>query len=158
MQLFPELGQTARPVGPVQVHLVDKEQGGDLIALQQLPQGLSMALYAVGPADNQNGAVQHLERALHLAGKIHVARGVQQRHLHRGQGKDRLLGEDGDAPLPLQGVGIQEGVLMVHPAQLTQGAAEVEHPLRQGGLTRVHMGQYANHKFLHIRHPLRSPV
>ena len=129
-----------------------------MVALQQLPQGLGMALYPVGSADDQNGTVQHLEGALHLAGKIHMARGVQQGHLHGGQGEDRLLGEDGNAPLPLQGVGIQKSVLMVYPAQFAYRSTDVEHPLREGGLARVHVGQYANHKFLHICHPLRSPV
>ena len=129
VQPLPELGQAARPVGPVQVHLVDKEQGGDMVALQQLPQGLGMALYAVGSADDQNGTVQHLEGALHLAGKIHMARGVQQGHLHGGQGEDRLLGEDGNAPLPLQGIGVQKSVLMVYPAQFAYRSTDVEHPL-----------------------------
>ena len=46
-----------------------------------------------------------------------MARGVQQRGLLLPQGEHRLLGVDGDAPLPLQLVRVQEGVPVVHPAQ-----------------------------------------
>ena len=77
-----------------------------------------MALDAVGAADDQDGVIQHLERPLHFRGEVHVARGVQQCHRPFPQGEHRLLGEDGDAPLPLQVVGVQEGVLVVHPSQL----------------------------------------
>ena len=35
------------------LHLVDKQEGGDGVALQQLPQGSGVALDAVGAADNQ---------------------------------------------------------------------------------------------------------
>ena len=103
-----------------------------------------MALYAVGAADDQHGVVQHLQGPLGLGGKVHVARGVQQGQLGLGQGEHRLLGEDGDAPGPLQGVCVQKGVLVVHPAQLPQGPGLVEHGLAQGGLSRVHVGQDAD--------------
>ena len=69
-----------------------------------------------------------------------MARGVQQGHIHGGQGELRLLGEDGNAPLPLHGVCIQKGVPVVHPAQLPQGAAAVQQSLGQGSFPGVDMG------------------
>ena len=150
-QPSPQLGQQPSPVRSGQVHLVDKQEGGDAIALQQPPQGEGVPLHPVGAADHQDGAVQHLEGALHLSGEIHVSRRVQQGDLHPLQGEHRLLGEDGDAPLPLQRLGVQKGVLVVHPSQLLQPPAVVEQGLRQGGLSCVHMGQYTYGQFFHIR-------
>ena len=106
METAAQLLQNRPLVRPAQVHLVDKEEGGHAVALQQPPEGGGVALDAVGAADDQNGAVQHLEGPLHLRGEVHVAWGIQEGHLHLLPGKFRLLGENGDAPLPLQGVGI----------------------------------------------------
>ena len=68
-----------------------------------------VALDAVGGADDQDGVVQHLQGAFHLGGEIHVTGGVQQGDDLGGQGEDGLFGEDSDAPLPLQGEGVQKG-------------------------------------------------
>ena len=90
-----------------------------------------MGLDPVGAADHQHGAVQYLQRPLHFGGEIHVARGVQQGDLPVRPGsavrqrKHRLFGKNGDAPLPLQVLRIQEGVPVVHPAQGTDGARPI---------------------------------
>ena len=65
----------------------------------------------------------------------------------------RLLGEDGDAPLPLHGVRVQKGIPVVHPSQAPQGAALIEQRLGQRGLPRVHMGQYSDDQLLHVHTP-----
>ena len=145
-----QFGEQGVPVRPGQIHLVDKEKGGHPVPLQQLPQGVGVALHPVGAADDQNGAVQHLEGALHLGGEVGVAGGVQQGELRPLQGENGLLGEDGDPPLPLHGVGVQKGVLVIHPPQLFQPPAGVEQPLGQGGLARVHVGQDADYQFVHV--------
>ena len=108
-----------------------------------------MGLDAVGAADDQHGAVQHPEGPLRLGGEVHMAGGVQQRHFRVSYGQQRLLGEDGDAPLPLDGIRIQKGVPVVHPAQLPQCPAAVEQRLGQGCFSGVHMGQDAQDQFLH---------
>ena len=69
-----------------------------------------------------------------------MARGIQQGDLRVLEREHRLLGEDGDAPLPLHGIRVQKGVLVVHPAQLPQGPAPVQQRLGQRGLPRVHVG------------------
>ena len=73
-----------------------------------------------------------------------MARGVQQGDGEVPQGQDGLLGEDGDTPLPLLGIGIQKGVLVVYPAQGAQLPAAEEKPLGEGGFSRVHVGQYTD--------------
>ena len=120
------MGQQRRPVRARQVHLVDEQERRHLIPFQQVPQRPGVALYAVSAGDHQHGAVQHLQRPLHFGGKIHMAGGVQQRHPGISQFQHRLLGENGDAPLPLHGVGIQKSVLMVHPAQAADGPGAVQ--------------------------------
>lgn len=82
-----------------------------------------------------------------------MARGVQQGDLYTGQRQHRLLGKNGDAPLPLQRLRVQKGVLVVHPAQAPQGAALIQQRLRQGGLPRVHVGQYSNDQLSHVSTP-----
>ena len=83
-----------------------------------------------------------------------MARGVQQGELGLRQGEHRLLGKNGDAPGPLQGVRVQKGVPVVHPPHLPQRPRLVEHGLAEGGLPRVHMGQYPNDQPFHPRRPL----
>ena len=150
-QLRPQLLQHSAAVGAGQIHLVDKQEGGNAVLFQQPPKGAGVPLHAVRPADDQDRVIQHLERALHLTGKIHVPRRVHKGDLCPGQGEPGLLGKDRDAPLPLQRPGVQKGVPVVHPAQLFQLSAAVEQPLGEGGLSRVHVGQNTHRQFLHSR-------
>ena len=116
-----------------------------MIALHQPPQGAGVALDPVGAADDQHGAFQHLKGALHLGGEVRVAWGVHQDQFFLlPQGQQGLLGEDGDAPLPLQLVGVQIGVPVVHPAKAAQLAPGIEQGLVQSGLARVHVGHHAH--------------
>ena len=89
-----------------------------------------MALHAVGAGDHQNGAVQHLKRPLHLGGKVHVSRRVQQGNPGIPQLQHRLLGEYGNPPLALHGVRIQKRVLMIHPSQTADRPGTVQQGLR----------------------------
>ena len=136
-----------------QVHLGDEDEGGDLVPAEETPEGFGVGLDPVSAADDQDGVVQDLEGALHLGGEVHVARGVQEGHRQVGGLKDSLLGEDGDAPGPLQGVSVQIGIPVVHPAQLLDGPGGVEQGFGQGGLARVHVGQDADDKSFHIVSP-----
>ena len=102
-----------------------------------------MPLHAVRAADDQNDVVQHLERALHLRRKIHMARRIQKGNIHLFCMQDRLLGKDGDAPLPLQLIRVQIGISVIHPAQSADITALVEERLRERCLSRVHMSHQA---------------
>ena len=50
------------------------------------------------------------------------------------QCKYRLLGKNGDPSGPLHGICVQKRIPLVHPPQLADAPAKVEHPLRKGGL------------------------
>ena len=144
-----QAGEKGFPPGVGQVHLGDEEEGGDVVAPQQPPQGLRVGLDPVGGGDHQDGVVQHLEGALHLRGEVHVAGGVQEGHRHFLGAEQGLLGEDGDAPGPLQVVGVQVGVPVVHPAQGGDGPGGVQQGLGEGGFAGVHMGQDADDQLFH---------
>ncbi len=110
--------QVMKQLGPAvagEVHLGHEQHRGHGVVLQQPPQRAGVGLYAVDAADDQDGVVQHLEHPLRFTGEVHVAGGVQQRHVPRPQRQVGLAGEDGDAPLPLQLVGVHGGVAAVHP-------------------------------------------
>ena len=132
------------------VHLVDKEKDGHPRLLQQLPQGLGVALDPVSGTDHQDGAVQHLQGPLRLGGEVHVSRGVHQGQLQVPPAQDGLFGIDGDAPLPLQLLGVQKGVPVVHPAQAADVARQIEHGLGEGGLPGVHVGHDSSCQSFHV--------
>ena len=99
-----------------------------------------MPLHAVRAADHQHRAVQHRQCPLHLGGKVHMPRRIQQRNGAVPYLQHRLLGKDGDAPLALHIVRIQERIPVIHPPQAADSAGTVEQRLGKGGLSRVHMG------------------
>ena len=84
-----------------------------------------MALHAVAAADDEHRVVEHRERALHLGGKVDVTGGVEQRELGLTGGEHGLLCEDGDAALPLERVGIEEGIAVVDTAEPSQRAGSI---------------------------------
>ena len=149
------------PAGVGQIHLGDEEETGQIVALHQPPQSLRMGLHAACSADHQHRLIQHLHAALRLSGKVHMARRVQQRHRMPLQPDLGLLGENGDAPLPLQTVGVQKAVPVIHPAQLFNFSRKVQHGLAEGGLPRVHMGHNAKYRMILIKHEVyfnRKPM
>ena len=124
-----------------QIGLVDEEEGGHTVVLQQLPEGAGMVLHPVGGGDHQDGVIQKGQGAFGLGGEVHVAGGVQQDVVAGLGGEPRLLGEDGDASLPLHGVGIQKGIAVIHAPQGAELTGDIQESLGQGGLTCVHVGQ-----------------
>jgi hypothetical protein len=75
-------------------------------AYNQPTVGAVYGLYArayleLGAADDKDRRVQNGHDPLRFRGKIHVAGGVHQGDIQLGRGQQGLLGENGDAPLPL---------------------------------------------------------
>ena len=79
-----------------------------------------------------------------------MARGVQQGKIGIARREEGLLGENGNTARLFQRVGVQKGILMVHPAQLADGAGAVEQGFGKGGLAAVHMGQNADDQLLAV--------
>ena len=154
-----QLPQAHGGVRAGQVHLVDKYKRRYAITRQQLPQCLGVGLHAVGAGDDQHRVIQHLQSALGLGGKIHVAGRIQQRQLglvgavRGGQRQHGLLGKDRDAPRPLLAVGIKKGVPVVHAPQLAQHPRAVKQPFGQCSFAAVHMCQQPDDQTFHTRSP-----
>ena len=136
-----QLPQQGIPVRAGQVHFVDKQEGGDLVLLQQLPQGYGVGLDAVGTADDQHRAIQNRQGSLRFGGKIHMARGIHQGDLPVFRFQHCLLGENGDALFPLQRMGVQAGVAVIHTAQGALCAAFIQQRLGKRSFSGVHMSQ-----------------
>ena len=93
---------------------------------------------ALGGVHQQDNAVDHLENALHLAAEVGVARGIHDVDFGIAVLNGGVLGQNGDAPLPLQVAGVHDPVhgLLALPVH----AALLEHLVHQGGLTVVDVG------------------
>ena len=91
-----------------------------------------------GGIHQQDDAVDHLQDALHLAAEVGVARGVNDVNLGVAVLDSGVLGQDSDAALPLQVVGVHDAlhrllILAVH-------AALLQHLIHQRGLAVVNVG------------------
>ena len=131
------------PAEPRGVHLGHENKGGHPGPKEQGPEGLRVGLDAVGAADDQDGHVHGRDGSLRFSGQVRVARCVEDGQLQLAHLQTGLFGEDGDPPIPLQGMGIQERVPVIHPTQLSEHPGFIEQRFAKGGLPRVHMGQNA---------------
>jgi hypothetical protein len=60
------------------IDLVDEQQGGDAQALQRAHEHAGLGLHALHGRDDQDGAVEHGQRPLHLGDEVRVAGRVDQ--------------------------------------------------------------------------------
>ncbi len=120
------------------VNLVDHHDRRQL-GFQRLAQHIArLRQRALAGVHQEHDAVHHLERAFHLAAEIAVAGRVHDVDLDVVVKNGRVLGQDGDAALALQFVGIHDAV-----HQLLVGAkyaALAEHGVHQRGLAVVDVG------------------
>ena len=92
----------------------------------------------LGGVHQQDDAVDHLQNTLHLAAEVGVARGIHDVDLGIAVLDGGVLGQNGDAALPLQIVGVHDavhGILI-----FTVHAALLEHLIHQRGLAVVDVG------------------
>ncbi len=130
------------------VGLVHKDERGDAAAREQAPQGLGVALDAVASAHHEQGVVERGERALRLGAEVDVARRVDEHEAHAGVLELGLRAEDRDTAGALHRVGVQMRVAAVHPPERADAPGVVEHGLRERGLARVDVGEYADDRLL----------
>ena len=141
-----EGGEEGFPVPGKTIHLVYEDHHRNPAALQQLPEGAGVGLNAFRGADDQHGQIHDADGPLGLPGEIRMTGGINENQVRLFPGQPGFLGEDGDSPLLLHPVRIQEGVPPVHPALFAQGAAEIQHGFGQGGFPRVHVSRQAHGK------------
>ena len=93
---------------------------------------------ALSGIDEQDNAVDHLEDTLDLAAEVGVARGVDNVDLGVAVADGGVFGEDRDAALTLEVIGVHDAVdnLLVFAVH----AALLEHFVDEGGLAVVDVG------------------
>ena len=120
------------------VDLVDDEDGGEL-GFEGLGEHVArLRQRAFGGVDEEDDAVDHFEGALDLAAEVGVAGGVDDVDLGVLVVDRRVLGQDGDAALFFEVVGVHDalgdGLVGAEGARLTQ------HGVDEGGLAVVDVG------------------
>src|SRR5258707_7384450 len=120
------------------VDVVDDEDGGKA-GLQGLAQHVArLGQRAFGGVDQEEHAVDHLQRALDLASEVAVARSVDDVDLRLPEVHGRVLGQDRYAALALQVVRVHHAVddLLVG----AEGAALAQEGVHARGLAMVDVG------------------
>ena len=138
------------------VYLVDADDDGEL----QL-QGLAEHEFRLGhgaleSVHHQNDAVHHLQHPLHLPAEVGVAGGVHDIDFGALVHDGGVLGKDGDAPFPLDVVGIHDPLRYILP--LAEHAALLQQLVHKSGLAMVYMGYDGNipYIFSFLIHDLTS--
>ena len=120
------------------VDLVDHHDGRQL-GLQRLRQHVArLRQRPFAGVHQQHDPVHHLQRALYLAAEIAVAGRVHNVDLHAFVADASDLGQDGDAALAFQFVGIHHAFDVNFV--LAKDAALVQHGVHQRGLAMIHVG------------------
>ena len=126
--------------GPHPIHLVDETDARHHIGIGLPPHRFRLGLHPGHGVQYHNAAVQHPQAALHLGGKIHMARGVNDVDpvvvpLGGGGG-----GGNGNAPFPFLGHPVHGRSSLVHSADLMDPAGQKQRPFRNGGFAGVDVG------------------
>ncbi len=142
---FADLVEDALELGPDPVHLVDEADPGDVVLVGLPPDGLALGLDPLDRREDDDGAVEHAERALDLGREVDVPGGVDD------VDRDRVVvavlplagdggGDDGDASLAffLQVVG--RGAPLVDVAHPVDLAGVIEDALGGRRLAGVDVG------------------
>ena len=118
-----------------------------------------------GGVHQQDDSVNHLQDALHLAAKVGVARRVYDVDFYIAVLDGGVLGGNGDAPLPLQVVGVHDPIH--HGLIFPVDTGLLQQLVHQGGLAVVHVGDDGDISQLFIFHAVilltygkttRSPI
>ena len=108
-----------------------------------------MRLHAVRAADDEHRIIEHLQRALHLGGKVHVPRCVEQCDRRVAERHARLPRKDRDAARTLERVRVHVRIFMVDTAEIADRARAVEQRLGQRRLSGVDVRQDPQNQLLH---------
>jgi len=126
------------------VHLVDEGNLGNAVFVRLSPDGFGLGLDAGNGAENHHRAVQDTQGPLHLNGKIHVPRRINDMNLGILPGAGGHRGGNGDAPLLLLGHPVHDRFAVMHFAHFIGFARIKKNPLADGGFSRVDVGDNAD--------------
>ena len=122
------------------VHLVDEGDARDAVAVGLPPDGLGLGLDARDGVEDGDGAVEDAQAALHLDRKVHVPGRIDDVDAKVAPERRRGGGRDRDAALLLLRHPVHDGRALVDLAHLVGAARVVEDPLGRRRLAGVDVG------------------
>ncbi len=134
-----DLADHVEKVGADAVHLVDVSDPGDVVLGRLAPDLLGLGLDAADAAQDDDGPVEHAQRALDLGGEVDVAGGINDVDAVVVPEAGGGGGGDGDAALLLLLHPVHDGGAVVDLAHLVGHAGIVQDPFGGGGLAGVDM-------------------
>ena len=120
------------------VDLVDDDDRAQPALQRPRQDGARLGHGAFDGVDQQQAAVGHVEHPLHLAAEVGVAGGVDDVDLYARVGDGRVLGEDGDAALALQIVGVEDEA--ARGRRVAEDVRLLEQAVDEGRLAVVDVG------------------
>ena len=120
------------------VDLVDHHDRVDAAGQRLADHELGLRQHALGGVHQHDGAVHHVQDALHLAAEIGVAGRVDDVDAHVLPDHGGAFGQDGDAALALQVVAVERA--LGHLLVLAERAGLVQQLVDQRGLAMIDMG------------------
>ena len=125
-------------VGAGLVHLVDHHDGFKPQRQRLFGDKARLRHGAFLRVDEQQYAIDHAQGALHLAAKVRVAGRIDDVDVRAPPGNGAVLGQDGDAPLALDGVAVHHGIH--HFFVVGKSARLAQQLINHGGFAVVHVG------------------
>ncbi len=144
LELVLDLAHDVGEIGADAVHLVDVGDLGDVVLGRLEPDLLGLRLDAAHAAEDDDGPVEHAQRAFHFRREIDVARGIDDVDAVVVPETGGGGGGDGDAALLLLLHPVHDGGAVVDFADLVGDAGIVENPFGGGGLAGVDVGHQAD--------------
>ncbi len=138
VQLEQQLQRFVHNLGAARVraiHLVDHDNDRQIQLQRLFEHEAGLRHGAFKGIDQQQHAVDHLQHALDLAGKVGVAGGVDDVDLNALVVDGSVLGQYGDAALALQIIGVHHA--LGHLLIFAENAALLEHFVHQRGLAMI---------------------
>ena len=127
----------AEVVGARAVHLVDKGDAGNLVAVGLTPDRLGLRLDAGDRVEHGHGTVEHAQAPLHLDGEVHVPGRINDVHTMIAPERGRRSGRDRDATLLLLRHPVHNGSAVVDLAEFVRSTGVVKDALRRCGLAGI---------------------
>ena len=126
------------------IQFVDKNNTRHAVFVRLPPHGLRLWFDPANPTEDDNGAVQHAQAALHLGGKIHMAGRINDIDLMvvpvAGNGRRR----NRDAPLTFLRHPVGDRRPFVHLTDFVRETCIVQDAFAHGGLAAINVGDDAD--------------
>ena len=124
--------------GIAAIDLVHDHNGANAAGERLAEHELSLRQHAFGGIDEQDGAIDHAEDALHLAAEVGVARGVDNVEARPLPDDAGALRQDGDAALTLEVIAVQRA--LGHVLVVTEGAGLLQQSVDERSLPMIDVG------------------